>query len=205
MKVRYLAITLAALLLAVPAAMAQTQGQQEQSAAMKLGILDVRAAIISTAEGRQASAELQSQFAPRQSELDTLRRRIEDLQRRLREGERTLSQEEQGRLARDLNQTSRLYQRKEEDLREDAGIAEEDVVQRIGRKMMELVDRYARENGFTVILDVSAQGPVIYASNQVNITPEIIRLYDQAHPVSSAAAQPGQPQPPQPGQPRPQP
>lgn len=205
MKAKSIVVALAALLLAAGAA-AQGQGQGQSDSA-RIGILDVRAAIINTAEGKQASAELQSQFAPRQSELDTLRRRIEDLQRRLREGERTLSQEEQGRLLRELNQASRLYQRKEEDLREDLGLAEEEVVQRIGSKMMELVDRYARENGYLVILDVSQQGgPVLYASTQVNITQDIVRLYDQAHPVSaSAAPAPGTPRPQPPAQPRPQP
>lgn len=210
MKVRFSAMALAALVL-VPAVLGQTQGQQNQQGQApqgRIGILDVRAAIITSAEGKQASAELQSQFSPRQAELDTLRRRIEDMQRRLREGERTLSQEEQNRIARELNQSTRFYQRKEEDLREDLGVAEEEVVQRIGRKMMELVDNYARENGFSVILDVSAQGgPVIYAASQVNITQEIVRLYDQAHPVAAAAPaqQPGQARPQQPGQPRPQP
>lgn len=203
----YLVYGLAAALTAT-ASMGQTQGQSAPGGAQagstapsKVGILNVRQAIVNSAEGKQASAELQSQFAARQTELENLRKQIEDLQNRARTGER-LSDEERNRLGRQLDQFTRLYRRKEEDLREDLASAEQEVVDRIGSKMMDVVDRYARENAYAVVLDVSGQGPVIYASNQVDITQDIIRLYDQAHPVTGAAPQPGQARP-QPGQTRP--
>jgi outer membrane protein len=76
-------------------------------------------------------------------------------------------------------------------LQEDVNAAQGDVVDRIGRKMMEVLDRYARENGYVSVFDSSAQNsPIIYASNNIDITQEIIRLYDQAYPVKSSAAAP---------------
>jgi len=63
-------------------------------------VLNVQAAIASTAEGKQSSAELQSQFAARQTELETLNKQINDLRQRLQAGQNTLSQEEQARLTR---------------------------------------------------------------------------------------------------------
>jgi outer membrane protein len=54
--------------------------------------------------------------------------------------------------------------------------------------MVDVLDRYARENGFSVILDTSGQNsPILYASNQVDVTQDIIRLYDQAYPVKNGA------------------
>jgi outer membrane protein len=55
--------------------------------------------------------------------------------------------------------------------------------------MMDVLDRYARENGYTAVLDSSAQNsPILYASSNVDITQDIIRLYDQAYPVKAGAA-----------------
>jgi hypothetical protein len=57
------------------------------------------------------------------------------------------------------------------------------------------LDRYARENGFSVVQDTSGQNsPILYASNQVDVTQDIIRLYDQAYPVKTGAA-PAAPKP----------
>jgi hypothetical protein len=55
--------------------------------------------------------------------------------------------------------------------------------------MLEVLDRYSRENGFSLVLDTSAQGsPVVYGSAQSDITQEVVRLYDQAYPVKGGAA-----------------
>lgn len=177
-------------------------GSSAAPAPSKIGVLNVRQAIVSTAEGKQSSAELQSQFAPRQSEMENLRKQIEDVQNKLRVG--TGTDEERARLARMNDVLSRQFQRKQDELREDIQAAENEVVDRLGRKLMEVLDRYARENGYSIVFDVSAQTtPVIYASNQVDLTQDLIRLYDQANPIkSSATPSPAQPRP-QPGQTRP--
>lgn len=185
------------------AAQAQGGGSAAPAVPSKTGTLNVRQAIVTTAEGKQASAELQSQFAPRQNDLENLRRQIEDLQNRLRTGDRTLSDDEKARLTREGERLSRQFQRKQDDLQEELNAAQGEVIERIGRKMQEVLDRYARENGYTVVFDTSNQNtPVIYASSQVDITQDIVRLYDQANPVKAAAqSAPAQPGPARPGQP----
>src|SRR5271170_679399 len=193
MKIRFGIPAMAALLM-LPAVWAQSNG----AAAAKVGVISVSAAIQSTAEGKQAAAELQSQFAPRQTELDNLRKQIEDLQTRLRTTSNTLSDEEKARLAREGDQLTRTYQRKQQDSQDDFNEAERDIVDRIGRKMIDILDKYSKENGYSIILDTSAQNtPVIYAANTIDVTQDIIKLYDQSFPVksSAAAAKPAAPRP----------
>lgn len=207
MNVRLATTALAAALLA-PAAFSQVQGSTGAAPAAapapsKLGIIGVRQAIVNTAEGKQASAELQSQFAPRQNELETLRKQVADAQAKGQQ--QTTPDDEKARLSRQIDAWTRAFQRKTQELQEDVQAAEGEVYDRIGRKMMEIVDRVARENGLAVVLDVSAQSsPIIYAAPTIDITQEIVRLYDAANPIKGAAqpqrpaAQPGQTRPPQP-------
>jgi outer membrane protein len=189
MRIRLAVLALAASL-AGPAAWAQSGGAGAASAAgMKVGVINVQVAITSTSEGKQAAAELQSQFAPRQSDLDGLRRQIEDIQTRLRTGASTLSDDEKARLSREGDQLSRQFQRKQQDSQDDFNEAQREVVDRIGRKMIDVLDKYSKENGYGVIFDTSAQNtPVVYAANQIDVTQEIIRLYDQNYPVKAGAA-----------------
>lgn len=182
----------AACVLSAGAAWAQGTAAAAPAATGKIGVLNVRAAILSTAEGKLASAELQSQFAPRQAEMENMNKQVNDLRQRLAAGEGKLSAEEGGRLQKQGEGLARQLERKQTEMQEDANAAQADVFDRLGRKMNDVLDRYARENGYIVLLDYSAQNtPIVNFSNTIDVTQEIVRLYDQAYPVKAgAAAQP---------------
>jgi outer membrane protein len=161
------------------------------AASGKVGVVDVRQAIVATSEGKQASAELQSQFAPRQSELEGLNKQIADIRQRLSVGAEKLSADEGARLQRQGEVLSRQLQRKQDEYQEDVNAAQADVVDRIGRKLVDVLDRYSRENGFVIVFDSSAQNsPVLYKSTQIDVTQDIVRLYDQAYPVRGGTTTP---------------
>jgi outer membrane protein len=190
----------AACLVGTAATWAQAAPAPAAAPIKSVGIINLRGAIGSTAEGKQASAELQSQFAPRSSEIDALTKQINDLQQKLQAGQGKLSQDEETRLTAEGQRLTQRLDRRRNDFQEDAAAAQQEVLERIGRKMVDVLDRYARENGFSVVLDTSGQNsPILYASNQVDVTQEIIRLYDQQYPVKTgaapAAAKPATPKP----------
>src|ERR1700680_3511081 len=204
-----LIVTLAALSLLC---LAPVRGLHAQGAAgaasapSKIAVINVRNAIVATAEGKQAQAQLQSQFAPKQNELQNLQKQIEDLQRRMTEGARTLSDDEKTKMQREGELFSRRLQRGNDDLNEELNAAQSELIDGIGRKMLEVLDRYARENGFTAVLDTSPQGrPGVYGSSQSDITQEIVRLYDQAYPVKGGAPAASTPSAPKPATPAPAP
>jgi outer membrane protein len=184
-------LTLALLMLPAAGAWAQTGGSAAPSGQMKIAILNVRQAIVTTAEGKQASAQLQSQFSSQQNDLQNMQKQITDLQNRIANSHGTLSDDEQSRLQRQGELLTRQFQRKQDDLNEAVNAAQSDVIDNIGRKMLDVLDRYARENGYTAVFDTSAQGsPVVYGSSQIDITNEIVRLYDQAYPIKAGGAAP---------------
>ena len=95
-------------------------------AALKFGVINVQAAVQSTAEGKLAGAELQSQFAPRQTELQNMQKQITDDEARLRAGQTTLSDDEKARLAREYDTLNRSFQRKTQDAQDDFNQAQPD-------------------------------------------------------------------------------
>jgi outer membrane protein len=191
MKIRLAVPALAALLMAPAAMWAQAGGVAAPASATKIGVIDVQVAITSTAEGKQAAAELQSQFAPRQTELTNMQKQMEDIQTRLRTGQTTLSDDEKARLGREGEQLQRTYQRRSQDAQDDFNEAQREIVDRIGRRMIDVLNKYSRDNGYSLILDRSGQSsPVIFAANSGDVTQEIIRLFDQAYPVKASAATP---------------
>src|SRR5689334_14102303 len=100
-----------------------------------------------------------------------------------------------------------------QDAEEDLKTEQQKVLQGLGQRMMAVIEKYAKDNGYTMILDVSNPNtPVLYASSGIDITQDIVALYDKtstngapaAAPTGSAApASPGAPGrvAPAPGQP----
>lgn len=196
MNVRYSTMALAATLL-VPATWAQAGGSAAGSAATKVAVINIQAALANTADGRKASTDLQAQFAPRQQELENLNKQLDDIRARLRTGSSTLSEDEKGRLAREGDQITRSLQRKQQDLQDDLQEAQRDAIDKLGRKMITVIEKYSQENGFSVVIDSSSQGTsVLYAAPSTDITQDIIRLYDVANPATAGApAKPAAPRP----------
>jgi outer membrane protein len=185
-------------ILACALAVTALRAQQKPTAAesgSKVGAINMRQAIASTAEGKQASAQLESQFLARRKELESLNKQINDLQQRLASGANTLSDEEKARLTLQGQRLTQQLERKQNEFQEDINNAQSDVINAIGRKLLDVVVRYAPSNGYSAILDNSSQNsPVLFASS--DITQDIVRLYDQTYPVKGAAPAGGTPKPP---------
>ncbi|MGC1105547.1 MAG: OmpH family outer membrane protein [Candidatus Acidiferrales bacterium] len=203
MKVRYSLVTVFAVLLAIPAAWSQT-GASADAPAEKVAVISLQEAIAGTAEGKQVSQQLTAQFAPRVTELQNIQRQLQDIQQRLQAGANTLSAEESARLERQGAELQRKGQREQQDLTDDRNDASQDAINHIGQKMIPILNKYAQENGYGVVIDTdtSAQNApvVVYNSAQIDITKQIIKLYDDANPVKAAtppAAHPGTPKSPQ--------
>lgn len=160
-----------------------------------IAIVNVQAALVNTQEGQKAAAELQERFRPMQVQIETLRQEVADLQRRVQEGQRTLSQEAQLELAAEIESKAKRGRRLEEDFQEDTQRAQNEMLARLSEKMRTVIAQLAEQRKFSLIIPVTPQNAPIYVAPGVNITQELIRLYDQAHPVVGAAAAPANPGP----------
>jgi outer membrane protein len=160
----------------------------QAAAPTKVAIISVQQAILQTKDGQKASGELQTKFTPRRSELEKKDANIKALQDQMKKGSATMSEEAKTKIARDIDASQKSLQRDSEDFDADVQQEEGKIMQDLGQKMMDVIIKYATQNGFAVVLDVSnQQTPVLWADPSADITTEIIKLYDQAHPGTGAA------------------
>ncbi len=180
-------LTLAALigLLASPVLL-QAQGSAVTPG--KIGIITLQPAIAASGEGKKAFAEIQKKFQPRQQELQRQQQEIQALQDQVQKQANTLNDEEERRLRRELDEKQKIFNRSREDAEADYRVEGQEVVERIGRKMMPLINDYAQQNGFVMIIDPSAvQLPVYFLAKEIDITEEIVKRFDAANPVKADA------------------
>lgn len=174
-----------------PTAGGQTASAPNFSAPTKVGVINIQAAIVNTNEGRRDFEALQTKFEPKQAQLKTLSDEVDTLKKQLQTQQDKLNEEERNNRVRDIDAKQKNLQRELEDAQTDFNTQQGEVANRIGTKMMDVVEKYARANGLTVVLDVSNQASnVLWASETVNITPAIVEAYNAA---SGVAAPPNPP------------
>jgi outer membrane protein len=184
MRMLWMATAVGGVLL-VPVIWAQVGGPGTPALA-KIGTISLQAAIVNTTEGKEASNQLQSQFSARSTELQNMQKQIEDLQAKLKAGA-TLSDDQRETLERQGERLTRTLQRKQQYFQDDVNAAQQEVMNNIGRKLAGVVSKYSKEHSYSVILDTSSQQTnVVYGAPEVDVTQEIMRLYDQTYPMKTA-------------------
>ena len=177
------------------AAIAYTQAPA--AAPTKVATIQVQGAILSTIDGKKAQASLTSKFQPESQKREKRQNEIVALQDQLRKGGATMSEEAKNKIMRDIDSGQTALKRMKEDFDADLQQEEGKIMNELGTKMMDVIIKYGTKNGIAMVVDVSnPQTPVLWADPAVDITQEIIKLYDQAHPGDAPAAKPQPASPP---------
>jgi outer membrane protein len=155
----------------------------------KFAVINIQGAIISTKDGQKAAAELNAKTAPKKRELEQKQNEIASLQDQLNKGTNTLSDSAKNDLYKNIEYKKKNLQREVEDAQADLEADQQKLLQQLGQKILAVIEKYARDNGYTMVVDVSSQQtPVLYASPSIDITKEIIEMYDKNTAGASAPA-----------------
>lgn len=159
------------------------------AAPAKIAIIQFQEAVLSTQEGRQAAAALRTKFDPRKSQLEKRQAELATMQQKLKQGGATMTAEARKKMQNDVETGGRTLNRDIDDLNAEAQEEQGKLMQSMASKMGDIIKDYATRNGFAVVMDASgANTSVLWAAPSANITAEIVKLYDQAHPAKGGAA-----------------
>lgn len=169
-------------------------GAYAQQMPGKVGVISVQGAIVGTKDGQKASQQLDAKFVPRKKDFDTRQSEVAQLQDQYSKGGNLMSEDKRNQLARDLDEKKKRLERDMQDANEELQGEQQRVLQGLGQRMMAVIEKYAKDNGYSMILDVSSPNtPVLYASSAIDITQDIVQLYDKTSSNGAPAAMPGTP------------
>jgi len=171
------------------AAAAPANAPSAAPAGTKIAIVNIQEAIAATNEGKKEFESLQQKYSPKQAALKTQNDEVESLKKQLQTQGDKLSDEERNSRVQTLEVKQKTLQRNVEDAQAEYQQDTQQVVNRIGSKMLNVLEKYAKTNGYAMVLDVSnPQSPVLYASTSTNITKELVDAYNSEFPVAAPAA-----------------
>ena len=154
----------------------------------KVGIIQAQAALLGTKDGQRALTELNKKLEPTKAALDKKATTIRELTDKLQRGGNAMADAAKAELNRNIADLTKAYNRDMEDAQAEADQENRKMFDELTGKITKVIDSYAQANGYTLILNVSDQNtPVLYASNNTDITADVIALYDKTYPVTTAA------------------
>ncbi len=174
------------------AALLLTAGAYAQQPPPKVGVISVQGAIIGTKDGQKASQELTTKFEPKQKDIQTRQAELAQMQDQYNKGGNLMSDDKRNQMARDIDEKKKRLERDVQDAQDELNAEQQRVLQSLGQRMMAVIEKYAKDNGYSMILDVSNPNtPVLYASSGIDITQDIISLYDKTSANGGPVAKPG--------------
>lgn len=160
----------------------------------KVAVISLQGALVGTKDGQKAAQELEAKFTPKQKDFDQRKAEIGSLQDELRKGSNTISQDKRTDLERQIDEKTKRLNRDEQDARDELNSEQQRLLQGLGQRLMAVVTKYAKDNSYAMVLDVSSPNtPVMYASSAIDITQDIISLYDKTTANGGPAAVPAAP------------
>ncbi len=186
-----LILTLALVLAATGAAIAQTGGAQPApSAKTRIGVIDVFAFRDGIGELKIKYEKLQTEFAPRYRELEAMQNSLGAKEKVLSES-KELTQQQALKLQQELEEGKRAYQRLVEDSQTVAAKREEEETGPIKEKLGKFLEQYCQKLGIAFVFDgrqLQETGVVVYADGKANITEDFMKEYNKAYPAPAGAA-----------------
>lgn len=171
----------------------------------KVGTINIQDAIFGSNEGQRDMQVLQKKYEPKQAELKSQNDELEGLKKQLNDQGPKLNEDALATLRKQIEGKQKTFDRSVQDAQEEIGNQQQDIASRILSKMAPLVVNYAKDNGYTLIVDTSKpwpQSPVLWWNpDAVDITKNVVDAYNAqsgvaAPPASGAGtAKPGAPKP----------
>ncbi|HET7208742.1 MAG TPA: OmpH family outer membrane protein [Terriglobales bacterium] len=157
--------------------------------AAKIGVISIQDAILATNEGQKDFEALGKKFEPKRNEIKSLNDEIESLKKQLDTQGSKMNDESRNSLVQQLQSKQKSLSRTQEDAQNDFVGQQNEIAQKILQKLGPVIDKYAKENGLSLIIDVSKpwpDGPVLWANQTVDITKPIVEIYNNQSGVPAA-------------------
>lgn len=152
-------------------------GTNAFAADMKIGLVDMQKAIQSTAAGKKAKTELETEFEKRKKELQKKETDLKKMSDDLEKKRSVMSEEVLGRKQAELQQEMLKYRETLSKNQNEIQKKERDLTQPILEKMRKTIQEVAKEGGYSYVLENSPM--VLFADPAHDLTDKVIKAFEK--------------------------
>jgi outer membrane protein len=160
-------------------------------AELKIGYVNYSLLLQDSPDAKVIADQLRNEFLPRQRELQTLQQSLKTREDKLTKDGATMTDDQRAREDKDIRDGERELQRKQTEAQDDFNARRNEELSTLQKSLIEKVRGYAKLQSYDLVV---ADG-VIYATNAVDITPQVLASLQAAGSASPKAAPAPAPKP----------
>jgi outer membrane protein len=142
--------------------------------AVKIGVVNIPALMERSPQTKAAMDALQEEFAPRQREFLAKQKEYEDLAAKVQKDVAVMGETERRNAEKNLRDLQREVTRLQTEFREDLNLRQNEELGVLQRSLLKEVQDYAAQEGYDLVVGDG----VLFASNAVNITEDVLRAVE---------------------------
>ena len=154
-------------------------GAMAADPSFKIGYVDMQKAIQSTGAGKKAKKNLETAFNKKKEELQKKEADIKKMNEDFEKKKLVLSDEVKQRKANELRTEMMKYQEMVGKSQLAIQKKERDLTMPIVKKLRGLLEKIAKSDNYTVILEKSEQS-VLYAKKEIDLTERLVKDFEKA-------------------------
>lgn len=149
---------------------------------LKVGVVNVPLLMDRAPQTKAAMEDLQEEFAPRQREFAAKAKELEDLTAKIQKDAAVMGETERQNAEKDLRDLRREVSRLQTEFQEDLNLRQNEELGSLQRTLLVEVQNYAQQQGYDLVVGDG----VLYASDAVNITDEVLRAIETSYNATSS-------------------
>ena len=148
----------------------------------RIGIVNTSKLLKEAPQAEAARKKLESEFAPRDAKIVDLQKLIKVLEDKLSKDAAVMSDTARKKQEREIVSKKRDAKRAREEFTEDFNFRRNEEIGKLQKLVSETILAMAKENKYDIILNES----VIYASQQVEITADVLKRLRELYKLNTA-------------------
>jgi len=150
-------------------------GSAAAAQAPKIGIVDLQQVLLQSQRGTAIKQKLDQERNGRRKDLEARQQEVVKMQADLEKQASVLSEQAKREKREAIERKGRELQRLAEDADRELGKKVRDAELDITREILQVVQEYGKDQGFTFIMERSN---AVYANESVDVTAEVIKRFD---------------------------
>ena len=155
-------------------------------AELKIGYVNYSELLQQSPDAKVIADALRNEFLPRQRELVALQQSLKAREDKLTKDGATMSEDQRTREDTYIRNGDRELQRKQTEFQDDVNSRRNEELSKLQKSLVEQVQAYAKSQTYDLII---VEG-VIYATNAVDITPQVLAMLNANSAKGAAPAAP---------------
>jgi outer membrane protein len=160
----------------------------------KIALINFQEVVLASNEGQQVTLATQKKYEPKKAEIEKMAADVDSMKKSLQAAPANLPDDERTKRLREIDTKEKQLNRDAEDASTAYNSEWQEALGKVAQKISVVMQNYVKTNGYTLLLDVSAQSSnVMWALPSTDISQAVVDAYNKQSGI--AAPPPPAPRP----------